>query len=116
MPARLIAICIDAANPALLRKWAADGTLPVLGDLFRRGLTGDVLSLELEGDGKMCRLVLRPSGTEPKLKIYGLARSGPGIDPQALQGLRSQIDAVVDAVLTDAHAQIERAMKPFFAQ
>ena len=46
MPARLIAICIDAANPALLRGWAADGTLPVLGNLFRQGLSAEVLSLE----------------------------------------------------------------------
>jgi len=80
-----------------------------------RDLPGDVLSFELEGEGKMCRMVLRPSGTEPKLKIYGLARSGPGIEAGALAAVRSQIDAVVDAVLADAHAQIEATMRPFFA-
>lgn len=46
MPARVIALCIDAANESLLRAWAADGTLPVLGGLLRRGRSGTVRSLE----------------------------------------------------------------------
>ncbi len=46
MPAKVIAICIDAANESLLREWAADGTLPVLGGLLARGLTGTVLAPE----------------------------------------------------------------------
>lgn len=46
MPARLIAIGIDAGNPELIRAWAEDGTLPVLGDLIRRGGSGTVRSLD----------------------------------------------------------------------
>lgn len=92
-----------------------DRSLPRNTGSATRDLPGDVLSLELEGAGKKCRLVLRPSGTEPKLKIYGLARSEPGIEPAALVAVAVQIDAVVEAVLADAHAQIEVAMRPFFA-
>ena len=36
-PARLLLLGIDAANPALLERWAADGTLPNLAGLIARG-------------------------------------------------------------------------------
>jgi predicted AlkP superfamily phosphohydrolase/phosphomutase len=46
VPAKLIALCIDAGEEAALHRWAADGTLPALGGLLRRGLRGTVRSLE----------------------------------------------------------------------
>jgi len=37
-PTRLLVLGIDAANPALLERWARDGTLPTLRALFGRGV------------------------------------------------------------------------------
>lgn len=45
-PARVLVLGVDAADPALLRAWAADGTLPNIGSLFRRGLSGNTRSME----------------------------------------------------------------------
>jgi predicted AlkP superfamily phosphohydrolase/phosphomutase len=45
-PTRLLVLGIDAANPDLLRHWAADGTMPHLGALMARGLVGDNRSVE----------------------------------------------------------------------
>jgi len=42
MPARLLVLGIDAANPALVRAWTADGTMPTLGRLFAAGAHGTV--------------------------------------------------------------------------
>lgn len=89
-----------------------DRSLPRSTGSPTRDLPGDVLSLELEGGGDRCRLVLRPSGTEPKLKVYGLARSAGGLSREALPGVVSHIDGVVEAVLRDAHAQILATMAP----
>lgn len=45
-PTRVLVLGIDAADPALLRSWAADGTLPNIDSLIRRGLSGDTRSME----------------------------------------------------------------------
>jgi predicted AlkP superfamily phosphohydrolase/phosphomutase len=39
-PANVLVLAIDAASPALLEEWAADGTLPNLRGLMARGLVG----------------------------------------------------------------------------
>jgi predicted AlkP superfamily phosphohydrolase/phosphomutase len=46
MTARVVVIALDAASPVLLRRWAADGTLPNIGRLLREGLSGSSRSLE----------------------------------------------------------------------
>ncbi len=45
-PARVLVLGVDAADPGLLRAWAADGTLPNIGSLFRRGLSGNTVSMD----------------------------------------------------------------------
>jgi len=44
-PARLLILGIDAASPALLRQWMADGSLPHLAALAARGIQGPVRSV-----------------------------------------------------------------------
>ena len=44
-PARVLVLAIDAANPHLLQQWAHDGTLPHIGALMSRGLTGRTRSV-----------------------------------------------------------------------
>ena len=45
-PSKVLVLAIDAANPGLLRHWAADGTLPHLRSLMSRGLTGQTRSVD----------------------------------------------------------------------
>jgi phosphomannomutase len=68
-----------------------------------RDLTGDVVVYELAGAGRGCRLVFRPSGTEPKIKVYALAHGRPGIeDAGEAAREREAVDALVAEVLADA--------------
>jgi len=77
-----------------------------------RDLPGDVLSFELEGGGRGCRVVLRPSGTEPKLKVYALARSAPNLALDQLAGVQADIDGLIDRVLREAEAAARAIMQP----
>lgn len=42
MPARLLIICLDGADPGLVSRWAADGSLPAITALQSRGRFGDL--------------------------------------------------------------------------
>lgn len=79
-----------------------------------RDLPSNVLVYELEGelDGRAarCRLAVRPSGTEPKAKVYALAGSEGGLDDDGLARAKVAIDSVVDAVLADARGRADAIM------
>jgi len=76
-----------------------------------RDLKGDVLSFELQGGGNVaCRLVVRPSGTEPKLKLYALGRSAGNLDDDGLARAKAEVEAVVVSAIEDASARAEAIM------
>lgn len=76
-----------------------------------RDLLGNVLVFELQGDAGACRLVLRPSGTEPKVKVYVLARGAGGVEDARLDAEIEVVDALVESVARDAVAAAQRVMK-----
>lgn len=79
-----------------------------------RDLPGNVMVYELSGEGRGCRLVFRPSGTEPKIKVYALARGRAGIrEPEPAKREQEAVDALVTAVLADAETFASEIMAPF---
>ncbi len=78
-----------------------------------RDLPGNVLLFELAAGDRACRLVLRPSGTEPKLKVYALARSEPRVMRSELSATKVDVDNLVERVLADAEAAARAIMAPY---
>jgi phosphomannomutase len=76
-----------------------------------RDLTSNVLLFELAAPGGLgCRLVVRPSGTEPKAKLYALGRGPASADARGLARVRAEVDELVDRVLDEARALAEVVM------
>lgn len=81
-----------------------------------RDMPGNVLGYELAAGRLGCRLVLRPSGTEPKLKLYALAHGGGGLDATALADSKREVDALTQRVLDDARTRAEGIMAPILGE
>lgn len=80
-------LALDAASPALLKSWAADGTLPNIARLMSGGLVGDTRSVEALYGGATWPsfyTALNPAGhgvywlEQPKGGTYRIHRCGAG--------------------------------------
>lgn len=81
-----------------------------------RDLPGNVLVFELAPrEGVAARLVVRPSGTEPKAKIYALVHAAPPAGPDALDEDGRRVDKAAQQLLDDARAQAESVMAPLLS-
>jgi len=92
-----------------------DRTVPRATGSAVRDLPGDVLIFTLAGDEDVaCRLIVRPSGTEPKAKLYALAR-WTGARTLSVSAQRERVDAVAERVLAEAHQAAQSRMQASFA-
>jgi len=92
MPTRLLVLAVDAANPDLLRRWAADGTLPAIQGLIERGAS--IPTCGLEGLFAGSTWPSLSSGVAPgRHGIHYLAQVPPGRDAyEAITGWPERVD------------------------
>lgn len=81
-----------------------------------RDLTGNVLTYELRGGGRGARVVFRPSGTEPKIKVYVLAHGRAGLAGQAALDEQREVDSLIERVLAEAESRAQAVMRPLLEQ
>ena len=86
----------------------ADGSTELLPEP-----SGDLLMFQLGSQG--CRFAVRPSGTEPKMKIYLFARTATdGISDRArIAGVASQTKARLDSMKSDLEQYMRNALVEF---
>lgn len=95
---------------------SSDRSLPRSTGSPTRDLPGNVLTYELAGAGRGARLVFRPSGTEPKIKVYVLAHGRAGLDGEAALAEQREVDALIDRVLAEAESRANAVMRPLLEQ
>lgn len=106
-PKALGGLAVVSVDDRLLPRGTGSPTRDLLGNVLIYELEG-----ELEGERARCRLTVRPSGTEPKAKVYALAGSDGGLTAAGLAAATRRIDAIVDAVLAEARALADAIMAP----
>ncbi len=86
----------------------ADGSIELMPEP-----TSDLLIFELASEG--CRFAVRPSGTEPKMKLYLFSRSDTsgGNDPARLEAVKTQTIARLDQMSADLDHYIATALVEF---
>ncbi len=88
-----------------------DRSMPRSTGSRTRDLPGNVLVFELQSEGaNACRFVVRPSGTEPKAKLYALGRGAAAPVGAAQTRIAAEVDAMVDRVLAEAQAVAQSIM------
>lgn len=75
--------------------------------------SADMILFDLAEPG--CRFAVRPSGTEPKMKIYLFARTDTrgATDPAALDAVKKRTAARLDAMTADIEKYIQNALIEF---
>lgn len=106
-PKALGGLAVVSVDDRLVPRGTGSPTRDLLGNVLIYELEG-----ELEGERARCRLTVRPSGTEPKAKVYALAGSDGGLTAAGLAAATRRIDAIVDAVLGEARALADAIMAP----
>lgn len=106
-PTRLGGLAVVGVDDRLRPRGTGSPTRDLPGNVLIYELAGEV-----EGERARCRLTVRPSGTEPKAKVYALAGSDGGLSAAGLAAAVRRIDGIVDAVLAEARALADGIMAP----
>jgi phosphomannomutase len=110
-PKRLGGLSVVGVEDRLVPRGTGSPTRDLLGNVLIYQLEGE-LEGERNGQRARCRLTVRPSGTEPKAKVYALAGSDGGLSQAGLATAVERIDGIVDAVLAEARALADAIMAP----